>query len=150
MSLARHLSLQCDLLERFLARLEEEQQALAQGSVDGAKLQALAAEKQTLLSEIERMETQRQHAQRRLGYASGPQGSACAAEDAGCPGQWQKLIELATRVRLLNRLNGETIRQRMAHNQRILNFLHEAADRNLYGPDGQARRGSLAGIRSSV
>lgn len=150
MSLARHLSQQCDLLERFLARLEDEQRALAQGSIDGPQLQALAADKQALLSEIERMETQRQHAQRRLGYADGLQGSVRAAADAGCPEQWQRLIELATRVRLLNRLNGETIRQRMAHNQRILNFLHEAADRGLYGPDGQARRGSVAGIRSSV
>lgn len=150
MSLARHLSQQCDLLERFLARIEEEQRALAQGSVDGPLLQALAADKQALLSEIERMETQRQQAQRRLGYADGQQGSVRAAADAGCPEQWQRLIELATRVRLLNRLNGETIRQRMAHNQRILNFLHEAAGRGLYGPDGQARRGSVAGIRSSV
>ena len=150
MSLARHLSQQCDLLERFLGRIEEEQRALAQGTVDGPLLQNLAADKQALLSEIERMETQRQHALRRLGYADGPQDSVRAAADAGCPEQWQRLIELATRVRLLNSLNGETIRQRMAHNQRILNFLHEAADRGLYGPDGQARRGSVAGIRSSV
>lgn len=150
MSLAKHLSQQCAQVERFLELLECERQALNENSVDGRLLQALASKKQQLLDDIQRMDSQRQHAQRRLGYAPGPQGAARAAADAGCPEHWQKLLDLSTRVSLLNRLNGETIRLRMSHNQRILNFLHEASERGLYGPDGQARRGSVAGIRSSV
>ena len=150
MSLAQHLAQQSVLLTRFIALLEAEQHCLAQGRIDSTRLQTLATDKQALLNEIDRMERQRQHALQRLGYGDDSRDSARAADDAGCPAAWQRLLELATRARLLNRLNGETIRTRLAHNQRILNFLHEATGKGTYGSDGQARRGSLGNIRTQA
>jgi len=148
MSLAKHLARQSATVAQLIQLLETEVQVLAEGKVDGQRLNQLAVDKQALLSEIEQLETQRQYAQGRLGYGSGHQGAARAAADAGCLATWQQLLEQAGRAQQLNRLSGETIRKRLEHNQRMLNFLHEAAGKSLYGPDGQARRGSLCNIDS--
>lgn len=148
MSLVKHLARQSATVAHFIRLLETEIQLLTQGKVDGQRLNELAADKQALLGEIEQLETQRQYAQSRLGYGSGHQGAARAAADAGCLATWQHLLEQASRAQQLNRLSGETIRNRLEHNQRMLNFLHEAAGKSLYGPDGQARRGSLGNIDS--
>ncbi|MNZ79822.1 FlgN protein [compost metagenome] len=148
MSLAKHLARQSASVARFIQLLEAEAQQLSAGRVDGQRLSTLASDKQALLDEIEQLETQRQYAQRRLGYGEDRAGATRAAEDAGCLATWQQLLEQAVRAQQLNRLNGASIRNRLEHNQRMLNFLHEAAGKGLYGPDGQARRGSLGGIDS--
>ncbi len=150
MSLAKHLERQCACLQAFIQLLESESQLLAAGSIDGPQLTELASRKQPLLNSLESLELQRQHAQRRLGYADGHAGAERAATDAGCLATWQQLLEQAGRAQQLNQLNGETIRTRLAHNQRMLNFLHEAAGKGLYGPDGQARRGSLGNLASKA
>ncbi|TKD38214.1 flagella synthesis protein FlgN [Azotobacter chroococcum] len=107
----------------------------------------LAAAKQALLGELEHLESQRSNAQIKLGYGAGRRGAEQAAREAGCLPAWQQLLELASHAQLLNRLNGDAIRTRLGHNQRILNFLHEAAGHSLYGPDGRSRRsGSLSGL----
>lgn len=150
MSLAKHLERQQQTLQRFVTLLEEERLALGEGRVDGQRLEQLARAKQELLAGLEQLERQRDSAQRALGYGEGRQGALRAAADAGCQTQWQALLELASQTKLLNRLNGEMIRSRLEHNQRTLNFLHEAAGKSLYGPDGQARRRSLTGLSSSA
>lgn len=148
MSLAKHLARQSTCVAQFILLLEDEARLLAAGMVDGAQLSELAARKRALLADIEQMESQRQYAQSRLGYGDDRNGAERAAVDAGCLTTWQQLLEQASRAQLLNRLNGESIRTRLEHNQRMLNFLHEAAGQGLYGSDGQARRGSLASIAS--
>ncbi|ACO78584.1 Flagella synthesis protein [Azotobacter vinelandii CA] len=145
MSLSKHLATQRQTLQRFVELLEEERQALTEAAVDGQRLADLAAAKRTLLGELEHLEKQRGNAQARLGYSAGRRGAEQAASDAGCLPAWQQLLELAGHAQLLNRLNGDTIRTRLGHNQRILNFLHEAAGHSLYGPDGRTRRGGNLG-----
>lgn len=147
MSLSKHLVTQQQTLQRFIALLEKEQQALTETTIDGQRLSDLAAAKQGLLAELEHLENQRSNAQIKLGYGTGRRGAEQAATDADCLAAWQQLLELASHAQLLNRLNGDTIRTRLGHNQRILNFLHEAAGHSLYGPDGRSRRnGSLSGL----
>ncbi|MCM2319500.1 MAG: flagellar protein FlgN [Pseudomonas sp.] len=148
MSLDKHLARQSATVAQFIQLLEGEALLLAAGTVDGPRLSELAARKQAVLDEIERMESQRQYAQSRLGYGDDHQGAERAATDAGCLATWQQLLEQASRAQQLNRLNGESIRNRLEYNQRMLNFLHEAAGQGLYGSDGQARRGSLGSIAS--
>lgn len=146
MSLAKHLATQQRSLQCLIERLEEEQLLLSAPEVDGQRLADLAAAKQALLVEIEFQESQRRNAQLRLGYGTGRQGAERAAEDANCLPAWQQLRELTSHAQWLNRLNGNTIHIRLTHNQRILNFLHEATGCPLYGPDGRSRRnGSLPG-----
>ncbi|WP_192036486.1 flagellar protein FlgN [Halomonas sp. YLGW01] len=139
MSLGDHLSQQHRRLEALETLLEQERQTLCQGRVDGERLSHLATDKQALLAQIERFETQRSQAQQRLGYEPGLTGAARAAEDAGCLPIWQTLLDTAQRTARLNRLNGDMIRQRLEQNQRMLNALREAAGNSLYGPNGQTR-----------
>lgn len=150
MSLAKHLDRQRQALQRFVDLLEEERLTLGEGQIDGQRLEQLARAKQEMLALLEQLERQRSNGQRTLGYGEGSEGAERAAIDAGCQPQWQALIELAAHAKLQNRLNGDTIRIRLEHNQRMLNFLHEAAGKPLYGPDGQSRRRSLTGLSSSA
>lgn len=147
MSLSKHLAIQQQTLQRFVELIEEERRALTEANVDGQHLSDLAAAKQALLGELEHLESKRSNAQIKLGYGAGRRGAEQAARDAGCLPAWQQLLELASHAQLQNRLNGDAIRTRLGHNQRILNFLHEAAGHSLYGPDGRSRRsGSLSGL----
>lgn len=146
MSLAKHLETQQRTLQQLIDLLEQERLALSVAKVDGERLAALAEAKQARLEELDRLESQRHSAQIRLGYGEGNQGAERAAADAGCLPAWQRLRELALRAKQLNQFNGDNIGNRMAHNQRILNFLHEAAGHSLYGPDGRSRRGTLSGL----
>ncbi|MCQ4347309.1 flagellar protein FlgN [Pseudomonas stutzeri] len=148
MSLAQHLARQSACVAQLLALLENEAQLLGSGPVDGERLTALAADKQALLVGIEQLESQRRHAQQRLGYGDDQAGAERAAADAGCRPAWLQLLAMARRAQRLNRLNGEHIRMRLEHNQRLLNFLHEAAGKGLYGPDGQSRHGRLGNLAS--
>lgn len=142
MSLARHLQGQRARMEELVALLGSERQLLADGRVDGEALARIAADKQQHLSAIDRFESQRRQAQDRLGYGSDRAGAERAAREAGCLPQWQAIDSLARDAARLNRVNGELVHMRLEHNQRMLNFLREAAGSSLYGPDGHSRRHS--------
>lgn len=150
MSLAKHLATQQQVLRECIRLMEQEQRLISTATIDGQQLATVAERKREVLAEIERLETIRTRAQHRLGYPEGRVGSEKAARDARCFDAWQALIELAERARQLNELNGRMIKMRMEQNQRILNFLSEAAGQSLYGPNGQARRQSLVGLSSKA
>ncbi|MBN7795853.1 flagellar export chaperone FlgN [Parahaliea mediterranea] len=140
MSLAAHLQGQRARLEHLVSLLREEQQLLARDRVDGERLGHIAGEKQEQLAAIDSFEAQRRAAQQRLGYAQGRAGAEQAAREAGCLPVWQGIDRLAQDAAHLNTLNGELVHMRLDHNQRMLNFLREAAGSHLYGPDGQSRK----------
>ena len=146
MSLGAALERQRQRIAALEALLNRERQALFEGRVDGELLNRIAADKQEMLDQIERFESQRRQAQHRLGYGEDRDGAARAAADADCLSDWQALLEDAQRTARLNATNGEMIRQRLEQNQRMLNALHEAAGNSLYGPNGQTRprRGQLS------
>lgn len=137
MSLKQHLAVQQQRLQQLIQLLTEEQAALSQAQVDGKQLANIAADKEKLFTQLESFEVQRQQVQNKLGYSVGMAGAELAALDAHCLPLWHALLESAQRVAQLNQLNGELIKQRIEYNQRMLNFLHEAAGQSLYGPDGQ-------------
>ncbi|WP_116474244.1 flagella synthesis protein FlgN [Zobellella maritima] len=140
MSLDQHLSLQVERLAQLTELLLEERHALGQGEIDGERLSRLAADKQALLIQLEKFETQRYQTQLKLGYGQDMAGAERAAQEAGCLQLWHALLEATRRTARLNSLNGTLISQRLQHNQRMLNFLHEATGQPLYGPDGQPRK----------
>lgn len=137
-------------MAQFILLLEDEARLLAASKFDGSQLSELGARKQTLLGDIAQMEGQRQYAKSRLGHGDDHKEAERAATDAGCQATWMQLLEQAGRTQTLNRLNGESVRTRLEHNQRMLNFLHEASGQGLYCLNGQARRGRLAIIDSRV
>lgn len=139
MSLEASLERQRQRIASLETLLNRERQALFEGRVDGELLNRIATDKQAMLEQVERFETQRSQAQQRLGYDAGLAGASRAAADAGCLSTWQALLEDAQRTARLNAVNGDMIRQRLEQNQRMLNALREAAGNSLYGPNGQTR-----------
>ena len=140
MSLARLLTDQRHRLTGLTQLLEEELQQLTQGQVDGEVLSRLAERKRTLLEELERRETLRRQVQSRLGYPEGMAGAAEAATEAGCQDEWEAYLAAAERTAHLNDLAGELIRMRTSHNQEMLDYLHQVAEKTLYDPSGRSGR----------
>lgn len=68
MSLASLLTDQQQRLDALISLLSSEQNLLTQGDIDGDALSQVALEKQSLLAELERIETGRCNVQKRLGY----------------------------------------------------------------------------------
>lgn len=137
MSLARLLTDQKTRLSKLIALMENEQHLLTQGSIDGNRLVELADDKQALLSELDDMESLRHRVQQRLGYADGSAGARQAAIDAGCRADWQTLLEQSERVARMNELTGQMLSLRMQHNQKMLDYIRQIAEKTLYKPDGR-------------
>lgn len=146
MALAASLEKQMARLQQLQELLQEERRSLLEGRVDGARLSQLAKEKRQLLAELEKSEQQRRLALRRLGYSNDRAGDERATADAGCQPLWRAIRECAGGAAELNRGNGALIDIRVEQNRHLLNFLEEAAGRDLYGPDGRAhgRTGRLS------
>ena len=140
MSLARLLADQRSRLARLTQLLERELELLTASQVDGEALAQLARRKQELLADLERMETLRRQVQVRLGYASGTAGASAAAEEAGCQAEWEACLGATERTARLNDLVGELLQMRASHNQKMLDFIHQIADKTLYEPTGRTSR----------
>ena len=110
MSLSRLLSSQLQRLEALIELLTDEQEQLTKGSIDGEVLTDIAAKKQALLAELERMEVLRCGVQTKLGYPEGAPGAKQAATDADCLATWESLLEKSERVSRMNALTGQMLR----------------------------------------
>ncbi|GHE21087.1 flagella synthesis protein FlgN [Halomonas urumqiensis] len=140
MSLARLLGDQSERLAALATLLEAELEVLTAGQIDGQRLSAVAGEKQSLLEELERMESLRRQVQQRLGYPAGHQGARAAAMDAGCLAAWEACLDATERTARLNELAGQMLDVRLTHNQRMLDFISQVAEKTLYDPSGRAGR----------
>jgi|SRR5690554_1730663 len=139
MSLSQHLSAQVERLDQLQKLLELEQRLLGDGKIDGEKLQHVAEQKHVLQSAIEKHESTRRAAQRKLGFSDDATGARQAAEQADCLEIWKQLLDKTQRIAQLNSLNGELIQHRLHHNQQMLNILRDAAGSGgaaIYGADG--------------
>jgi flagella synthesis protein FlgN len=147
MSLAKHLEQQLQTTQYLVQLLEEERLALATAHSDGPRLAELSVLKASTLQRLEQLESTRSRAQRALGYAAGRSGAIQAAREAHCEPLLDQLYVATSRARQLNQFNGETLGLRLHRNQRVLNFLNEAAGQPLYGPDGRPRtRSTLSSL----
>ena len=125
MSLSRLLSSQLQRLEALIELLTDEQEQLTKGSIDGEVLTDIAAKKQALLAELERMEVLRRGVQTKLGYPEGAPGAKQAATDADCLATWESLLEKSERVSRMNALTGQMLSVRMKHNQEMLDYIRQ-------------------------
>lgn len=133
-------------LEQCLTTLEAEKECLSAGLIDGKRLAALAALKQEQLDRLDQLEMQRRGQQKAQGFGEGRQGADKFSQAHGTVSQWQRIFQLAQQVRQINRLNGFIISQRLAHNQRAIDFLDRAIGGNVYGPNGQSRHSRHSGF----
>ncbi|SEL74854.1 flagella synthesis protein FlgN [Halomonas daqiaonensis] len=141
MSLDRLLEEQQSRLGALTRLLENEQEQLLGGTINGAHLEEIAQEKSRLLLSLEETESRRARVQSRLGYATGGDGARQAADDAGCLEQWQATLEMAAHTARLNDRNGRLVSLRMSHNQQMLNYIHHIAEKSVYAPDGRTTSG---------
>lgn len=137
MSLAKLLEAQQQRLTALISLLESERQLLAEASIDGQALADIAQQKQERLDRLEATETLRQRVQQRLGYADGLAGAHDAARGAGCLESWEQTLEQTRHAERLNALNGQLVAMRMEQNKRLLDFIHQAAEKTLYGASGR-------------
>ncbi|HDZ47875.1 hypothetical protein LCGC14_0150960 [marine sediment metagenome] len=137
MSLANLLTNQQQRLDALTSLLASEQNLLTKGDVDGDALAQVAIKKQALLEELERIESVRRSVQKRLGYADGAKGARSAAQDAGCQTDWENLLEKSERAARMNELTGQMLSVRMKHNQAMLDYIRQIAEKTLYKPDGR-------------
>lgn len=137
MSLVALLTDQQQRLDALISLLSSEQNLLTQGDIDGDALTQVAHDKQILLGELERIEAVRRNVQKRLGYAEGASGARAAANDAGCQTAWESLLEKSERAARMNELTGQMLSVRMKHNQAMLDYIRQIAEKTLYKPDGR-------------
>ena len=137
MSLASLLTDQQQRLDALISLLSNEQNLLTQGDIDGDALAQVAHEKQSLLADLERIETVRRNVQKRLGYDEGAIGARTAAIDAGCHTAWESLLDKSERASRMNELTGQMLSVRMKHNQAMLDYIRQIAEKTLYKPDGR-------------
>lgn len=137
MSLASLLTDQQQRLDALISLLSNEQNLLTQGDIDGEALTQVALEKQLLLAELEQIEAVRRNVQKRLGYDDGAAGARSAAHDADCQIAWETLLEKSERASRMNELTGQMLSVRMKHNQAMLDYIRQIAEKTLYKPDGR-------------
>jgi flagellar biosynthesis protein FlgN len=131
-------------LREFIAILQEEQTALANGHLDD--LLPLSQTKRELAATLSALDDRRLAA---IGAAPGSDhaGRMTAwlktSNETAIADSWRTLLGLASQARELNATNGKLIAERMRTNQQALAILLSASDAaGLYGPDGQPRLGS--------
>lgn len=136
--------------ESFAGLLETEHEALLAGDVDAvARIASTKGEKVALLSALSE---RRLAALRKAGFPASRKGMAqwlLLAGEVAVPvsGQWNRLLETASRAQQLNERNGALIQARLAFNQAALAQLRGAGKpaELAYGPDGTTRLGAAAG-----
>lgn len=138
------------LLEKLAETLDAEASCLGAGKADGERLGELAALKQQQLNDLDRIESLRREHQQSQGFGMGSQGAEQFALSLDRHETWQRIRELAERVRRTNRLNGHIISTRLEHNQQAIDFLNRAIGGSVYGPKGESRHSGFGGISSKA
>lgn len=140
------------LLAQFVELLHREQVSLTQGVADD--LPQLADQKNDLVIQLNQLSAQRAVILEALGLSADRAGidAWCAqAQDPEATDAWQKVLQLATEARELNRVNGELIQIRMQFTTKALEALGGAKNSlELYGPDGQSTKPGSRRINDAV
>ncbi|WP_163559803.1 flagellar protein FlgN [Halomonas sp. NO4] len=148
-SLAKLLQEQQHRLDTLVDLLDAERRLLAEAEIDGEALAEIAQKKQARLEQLEAAETLRQRVQQRLSYPAGLAGAHDAARDADCLAAWEQILERTREAERMNGVNGQLIHMRMSQNKRLLDVIHDAAEKTLYGATGQV--GAQSGrLKTSV
>jgi flagella synthesis protein FlgN len=133
----RLLDRQLEALGRVLEMLGDEHEALL--GRDAAALELVTGSKADALARADDLE------RRRRELAPTLSDMERFAQDPGIGGRWERLLELTRQCRDRNDANGRLIRRQQARVESALGLLRgdsTSGDRDLYGPDGEQRRGN--------
>ncbi|QNK34265.1 flagellar export chaperone FlgN [Serratia sp. JUb9] len=142
-SLALHLDKLLETLSELESVLAEEHALLCAGTLPGPALQRVTDDKSQLLATVNHLEQQRQL----LENGGGPK--APYAGHDGLTARWRQVQQQSQQLREKNQHNGLLLSRHIDHNAQALAVLNKQ-NKNLYGPDGQSRGGSLLGRKIGV
>lgn len=147
-AISKLLQSESDLVGRFVALLQDEQDALKTGET--APLTKLAARKSELAERLNELGEQRNLLLQAAGLTVDVEGMrswlAQSSDNRLAAAAWEKLLKLAAEARELNRLNGQLITLRLsATNRALATLIQQPQGAALYGKDGQTS--SLTGSK---
>lgn len=142
-NLAQLLDKLLDTLNALGTTIAQEHALLCANSLAGVALQRVTDVKSQLLATVSHLEKQRLSAEQPYGlqapYEHHPHLAA----------SWQRVQQLSQQLREQNLHNGLLLKHHIEHNAQALAVLAKQGQA-LYGPDGQARSGSLLGRKIGV
>lgn len=142
-NLAQLLDKLLETLNALGTVLAQEHTLLCADLPDGVALQRVTDTKSQLLATVNYLEKQRVSVEQPYGlqapYERNPQFAA----------YWQRVQQLGQQLREQNQHNGLLLKHHIDHNAQALAVLGKQ-NKALYGPDGQARSGSLLGRKIGV
>lgn len=129
------INAELEAAKAFFSLLNDESAALVEGNAE--RISQIAQVKSEQLKHIAEI-THKRNQLLPLSEIPAWLGSHPESTDA-----WQKLKQLAEKIKQLNELNGKMIDVRLRSTQQALSMLHSLSRTatNLYGPDGQASVG---------
>jgi flagella synthesis protein FlgN len=136
-------------VEEFLAVLDQEEQAMAQGRF--AELPAITEQKIQLLDRMAVLDRKRETAQAALGFEPGSAGANAAAAASGDATReaWASLLELAEQAKARNLRNGSIVYTHLDFTHKALHFLQSSVQL-FYGPDGSRKTAAGIGTRLAL
>ncbi len=137
--LADALSAEIAGFEALNCVLEEERDALV--GADADRLLSLSEDKARAVERLVELAQARTAALQAMSLdpSTGDFQKRIAACDHRLAPLWTSLVAVASQARERNRINGDLLSSRMAHNRAALDTFHAAARRHsVYGPDGQS------------
>jgi len=138
-SLVDALSAEIAGFEALNGVLEEERDALVGANAD--RLLSLSEEKTRVVERLAELAQTRMTALRAMSLdpSTGDFQTRIAACNDRIADLWASLVAAASQARERNRINGDLLSSRMAHNRAALDTFHAVARRHsVYGPDGQS------------
>lgn len=148
-SLLQRLHVEHGAVAEFLALLDQEADAMAQGRF--TDLPQLAQSKAQLADKIAIARRHRENEQMTLGFGADRNGAE-AATAAGGPllqAAWNQLQACAAQAHERNHANGVMIHTHLDFTRQAIDFL-KSGGRPLYGPDGAHHSGAASGKRLAV
>lgn len=136
--LVKALAEEKQILQQFVAILEEEQKVLIKGGKD--ELPPITKTKTQLTEALAALGESRSAAFAAAGVPTDREGLSVWLQKtpAKFREQWTAFIELAATAKNLNDINGRLVAERLSNNQQAIQVLMAAANRPAtYGPDGQ-------------
>jgi len=126
--------------------LEQEQRYLMKAVIE--KLEEVASQKSTLVTQMSQLSSQRHGALAAAGFAAREEGMdawLATAVEPGAADLWRAVLKLTREAKELNRLNGMLINKQMAYTQGALNALRPMPQSGqIYGRSGQTSIGGAS------
>lgn len=147
------LSREIELVSRFIALLNDEQDSLKRGDAD--TLQAITAQKTPLIEQMNAIESERMAA---IGQAGRPSNGASMQQwldshpaDTAAAANWRQLLDLAREARSLHDLNIQLVEMHLKNTSEALAILTQPVESStLYGSSGQTMSSSGSRIVDSA